>query len=76
VSKSVRPSDVVAVVAQLRQEWAEWVSPAEVAHALEIEAQQAGAVLADAARDGLLERRRLTWGKVLYRLPAVPERGS
>lgn len=61
---TVRIADVVAVVSQLSQEW---VAPAEVAQELAISTPTAGRLLADAARDGLLSRRRLSQWKVIYR---------
>jgi len=62
----VKIADAVGAVAQMRQEW---VTPAEVAQELRIITPSAGRLLADAARDGLLERRRQGARPVVYRIP-------
>ncbi len=60
--------DAVAAVAQYGEQW---VTPSDVALKLDTITPQAGRLLADAARDGLLERRRIGQ-RIIYRVRATP----
>jgi len=69
VSTFGQKRDVVATVAKMSQEW---VTPYQVAQELEDTiTPQAGRLLADAARDGLIERRRIGQ-RIVYRIRPTP----
>jgi len=60
--------DAVTAMAQMGDQW---VTPSDVALKLDTITPQAGRLLADAARDGLIERRRIGQ-RIVYRVRPTP----